>query len=431
MLNYNILLELSLFQTAGVGFLALFVGYLLGSVFRSRRALQLDDPSAWHLARQMASELRRIDAYDDVGRRSPAPVDDPHSTPVARQAPIRVRLFIDLPNFEMNWKANNRGRMRETAISWQALPNVLLDELPKIIGVAREELRFVGAELYESYIPYQLLAMHGEAHKADNAYFYRRRRFLETEVALFPGYAVHIFDRTLKFEDGAPSRNSDGDLQSNEKGVDSGLISHLFLHASGDTYDIALLLGEDSDYVPAVRALQTHFNKRVIHVRYKRRPHGISGSVWGDIVIDRAMMRKLRKPTKWFGWSKQPENSLEPQPSINPAAQRAPADQTEQHDQAVTETGDIETTKSLNVGQSYWATVRKVSRHGLRLSVENGDDLVRVMPCFQTIQPFLSGEKIEDVFWPEQRIEIKVMGQNQKGNPWISVLSVQQSPDPQ
>ena len=213
--------------------------------------------------------------------------------------------------------------------------------------------------------------------------------------------------------------------------MDSGLISHLFLHASANTYDIALLLGEDSDYVPAVRALQTHFNKRVIHVGYKRRPQGISGSVWGDIVIDRAMTRKLRKPTKWFGRSKQPENSLEPQPSINPAAQRAPADQTEQHDQAVTETGDIETTKSLNVGQSYWATVRKVSRHGLRLSVENGDDLVRVMPSFQTIQPFLSGEKIEDVFWPEQRIEIKVMGQNQKGNPLISVLSVQQSPDPQ
>ena len=431
MLDYNILLEPSLFQTFMIGVLALLIGYLLGSALRSRRALQLDDPSAWQLARQMASELRRIDAYDEVGRKSPAQVDDPHSTPVVRHAPIRVRLFIDLPNFEMNWKANNRGRLRETAISWQALPNVLLDHLPDIIGVAREELRFVGAELYESYIPYQLLAMHGEAHKADNAYFYRRRRFLETEVALIPGYSVHIFDRTLKFEDGAPTRNSDGDLQSNEKGVDSGLISHLFLHASSDTYDIALLLGEDSDYVPAVRALQTHFNKRVIHVGYKRRPHGISGSVWGDIVIDRAMTRKLRKPPKWFGRNKQSDNTLEPQPSINPAPQRTHVEHLEQDDQAVAEHFDIETTKSLNVGQSYWATVRKVSRHGLRLSVENGDELVRVMPSFQTIQPFLRGEKIEDVFWPDQRIEIKVMGQNQKGNPLISVVSVQQPPDAQ
>ena len=136
-------------------------------------------------------------------------------------------------------------------------------------------------------------------------------------VALISGYATRIFDRILKFEDGAPSRNSDGDIQSNKKGVDSGLINHPYLHASADTYDIALLLGEDSDYVPTVRALQTHFNKRVIHVGYKRRLHGISRSVWGDIVIDRAMTRKLRKPPKLFGQSKQPENFLEPQPSIN------------------------------------------------------------------------------------------------------------------
>ena len=101
------------------------------------------------------------------------------------------------------------------------------------------------------------------------------------------------------------------------KALPQGLINHPHLHASADTYDIALLLGEDSDYVPTVRALQTHFNKRVIHVGYKRRLHGISRSAWGDVLIDRAMTRKLRKPPKWFGQSKQPENFLEPQQSIN------------------------------------------------------------------------------------------------------------------
>ena len=79
-------------------------------------------------------------------------------------------------------------------------------------------------------------------------------------------------------------------------------------------------------------------------------------------------------------------------------------------------------------GQSYLATVRKVSRHALRLSVENGDELVRVMPSFQTIQPFLNVEKIENVFWPDHRITIKLTRQNQKCNPVISMLLVSQSP---
>ena len=70
MLDCNIFLETSLLQTASLGFIALFFGFLLGSVFRLRRALQLDDPSAWQLARQMASELCRVDAYDDVGRKA-------------------------------------------------------------------------------------------------------------------------------------------------------------------------------------------------------------------------------------------------------------------------------------------------------------------------------------------------------------------------
>ena len=432
MLEHTILLEPSLYQTAAAAIVALIVGFALGWWRRSRKSLQLDDVSAWQIARQMASELRRIDAFSDVAGPQRSPSHGIPATPAPPNGLVRVRLFIDLPNFEMNWKSANRGRARANAIAWRTLPQVLLDELPDVIGIDRESLRFVGAELYESYIPYQLLAMHGEADKADSAYFYRRRRFLETEVAIIPGYSVHIFDRTLKFEDGVPSRNSDGDLQSNEKGVDSGLISHLFSHALADTYDIALLLSEDSDYVPAVRTLQTNFGKRVIHVGFRRRPHGISGTVWGDIIIDHAMSRKLSKSTGWLsrlrtsskGDSDPRAAGSAPRPVSNPPAPSVGAAGT-----SVVGEDLPELTKSLVVGEHYPATVRKVSRHGLRLSVENGDSLVRVMPSIQTVEPFLKGKKIEDVFAPDQRIEVKVIGQNQKGNPLISIVAVHGNSD--
>lgn len=428
MLDLSIFLEPSVYQTAAIAVAALIAGLVFGRFWRRSLPMQLDDTSAWQLARQMASELRRIDVHDTVPAVRTSPALANSNTDGGQGRPLRVRLFIDLPNFEMNWKAFNRGRVRVDAISWQNLPQVLIDELPVLLGVKREQLCFAGAELYESYIPYQLLALHGEDHKADTAYFYRRRRFLETDVALIPGYAVHISDRTLKFEDGTPTRNADGDLQSNEKGVDTSLISHLFLHASADTYDVALLLSEDSDYVPAVRALQTHFNKRVIHVGFKRRPHGISGSVWGDIVIDRTLTRKLSQPSKWFSRTNKPDEN-----TGRTAAARAP--QSAPVTQAETPTSDDgfgddipETTRSLDIGAHYNATVRKVSRHGLRISVENGPDLVRIMPSFQTVQPFLQGKDIEQVFQSGQKIEVKVVGRNQKGNPLISVVSILENP---
>ena len=428
MLDYSIFVEPSFYQTAAAAIFAVIAGYVIGRLRWRRTPMQLDDASTWQVARQMASELRRIDAYNDV---SPAPrmLADAAAVKSGKQAaPVRVRLFIDLPNFEMNWKANNRRRARETTISWQALPKVLLDELPGIIGVDRDNLRFVGAELYQSYIPYQLLAMHGEDHKADSAYFYRRRRFLETEVALIPGYAVHIFDRTLKFEGGAPLRNVDGDLLSNEKCVDSGLISHLFLHASADTYDVALLLSEDSDYVPAVRALQTHFDKRVIHVGFKRRPHGISGTVWGDIVVDQAMTRKLSTPSKWFSRPKKPVATQSEQVATRPVQPAPVVSAQEQLIDSDAGKDEPDTIRSLDVGANYVATVRKVSRHGLRISVENGTNLVRIMPSIQTVQPFLQGQDIEQVFQSGQRIEVKVIGENQKGNPLISIVSILENP---
>ncbi|MEM6497193.1 MAG: NYN domain-containing protein [Pseudomonadota bacterium] len=432
MLDYTILQEPSLYQTAAAAIAALVVGFALGWWRRSRKALQLDDISAWQIARQMASELRRIDAFSDVAGSQRVPPNGNTTTPAPPNGLVRVRLFIDLPNFEMNWKSSNRGRARANTIAWRTLPQVLLDELPGVIGIARDSLRFVGAELYESYIPYQLLAMHGEADKADSAYFYRRRRFLETEVAIIPGYSVHIFDRTLKFEDGAPSRNSDGDLQSNEKGVDSGLISHLFSHALADTYDIALLLSEDSDYVPAVRALQANFGKRVIHVGFRRRPHGISGTVWGDIIIDHALSRKLSKPTGWLRRFRT-SSKRDDEPSAVASAPQSMSNPTNlavvEGEKSVVGEDLPELTKTLVVGEHYPAIVRKVSRHGLRLSVENGDSLVRVMPSIQTVEPFLKGQKIEEVFAPNQRIDVKVIGQNQNGNPLISIVAVHGNSD--
>ena len=108
-------------------------------VDRKNAATQLTEAVLWQLRREIAGELQR---YPSSNARSVPDAGAPLRGQ-AKPTEVRVRLFVDFPNFEIGWNDFNRGRKRQ--IDWRRLPTILLDQLPPVAGVSRERLTFVGA----------------------------------------------------------------------------------------------------------------------------------------------------------------------------------------------------------------------------------------------------------------------------------------------
>jgi hypothetical protein len=156
-------------------------------VDRKNAATQLTEAVLWQLRREIAGELQR---YLFSNARSVPDAGAPLRGQ-AKPTEVRVRLFVDFPNFEIGWNDFNRGRKRQ--IDWRRLPTILLDQLPPVAGVSRERLTFVGAHAYDSFIPFDLLALHGVTlAEARQRYLYTTRAFLEANLAAVPGYSSHL-----------------------------------------------------------------------------------------------------------------------------------------------------------------------------------------------------------------------------------------------
>jgi uncharacterized LabA/DUF88 family protein len=84
------------------------------------------------------------------------------------------------------------------------------------------------------------------------------------------GYTmVPIFRRTPREDQLASCNFTSGGIPiAPEKMLDTHIATDLIADATFDVYDIALLLSEDSDFVPAVEFVQDLRNKHVVHVGF-------------------------------------------------------------------------------------------------------------------------------------------------------------------
>ena len=67
-----------------------------------------------------------------------------------------------------------------------------------------------------------------------------------------------------------------------EKGIDTGLVTDLLKHAWEDTYDIAVLVSSDADYIPAVEFVQEK-GKRVIHAGFPPDGMELRKACWSSV----------------------------------------------------------------------------------------------------------------------------------------------------
>ena len=194
-----------------------------------------------------------------------------------------VKLFVDFWNLQLSWNEHVRPEdgsdERFIRIGWPTFPQVLIGELPAVLGPSAE-MAYKGTEIYASVDP--------RPDRGDT----RLKGFLHNKLGQMTGYQVHVRDRRYKHDE-CPHCKKDIHRMV-EKGVDSSIVTDLFSGAINDAYDVALLISNDSDFVPAIQTIQERLNKQIVHIGFRQGGDHVRTAAWSHIILDGDVSEKLR-----------------------------------------------------------------------------------------------------------------------------------------
>lgn len=279
--------------------IALVATLVVGALVMRRRMAPPGDVETLFIASTAANRrMREISEIDSFARKASANADELK----ARVRKMRtghfqqIKIYIDHSNFIRTWTqvVHRRDRPLEHDVNWTTLPQVLIGELSEWLSGQRKSppaLVYRGANVYgtlflEDYfkllegmlrteqtspsrlpLPIRLRKETVDRWREENeAHKIELMRTIQGEV----GYLmVPIFRRTPR-EDQLSSANftSGGIPIAPEKMLDTHIATDLIGDATFDVYDIALLVSEDSDFIPAVEFVQEMRNKHVVHVGF-------------------------------------------------------------------------------------------------------------------------------------------------------------------
>ena len=276
----------------------LTVTLALGFLLRRRGGARDEVEHLFFASATATRRAREISEIDSFARKASATAEDLK----ARVRRLRlghfqqVKIYIDHSNFIRTWtqNAHNRDRPLEHDIDWATLPQVLVEETSEWLGKDRrgqQALVYRGTNVYgtlfeEDYfklletmlrfeqsapdrlpLPIRLRKETIDRWREENeAHRIELTRTIQNQI----GYImVPIFRRTPR-EDQLVSCNftSGGIPIAPEKMLDTHIATDLIGDATFDVYDVALLVSEDSDFVPAVEFVQGMRNKHVVHVGF-------------------------------------------------------------------------------------------------------------------------------------------------------------------
>jgi uncharacterized LabA/DUF88 family protein len=290
------------FGAAPVAWVAGILALLLASAiwaWRRRPPVAQNDVQRAYLASAAATrKAREIGEIDAFVRRTGAAADELKSQLRRMRAGhhTQIKVYVDHSNFIKTWNVAVHGRDRplEHDIDWQMLPEVLLEETGEWLTKARkapQALVYRGMHVYgtlfeESYfalletmlrheqtapnklaLPIRLRKEtvdrwreENEAHKVE----------LTREIRNVMGCVmVPIYRRTPREDQLSSCQYTAGGIPiAPEKMLDTHIATDLIGDATFDSFDVALLVSEDSDFIPAVEFVQEMRSKQVVHVGF-------------------------------------------------------------------------------------------------------------------------------------------------------------------
>jgi hypothetical protein len=208
----------------------------------------------------------------------------------------QVKIYIDHSNFITTWNdAVHKGeRPFAHDVDWHALPAVLLEEVGEWLTKARrapQALLYRGMHVYgtlfeDDYfrlletmlkneqtapaklpLPIRLRLETVERWREENE---AHKMELTREIRNVTGCVmVPIYRRTPREDQLSSAQYTSGGIPiAPEKMLDTRIATDLIGDAAFDAYDVAILVSEDSDFIPAVEFVQETRGKQVVHVGF-------------------------------------------------------------------------------------------------------------------------------------------------------------------
>ena len=208
----------------------------------------------------------------------------------------QVKVYIDHSNFITTWNdiVHRSERALEHDVDWHALPSVLLEEVAEWLKKMRRSpaaVLYRGMHVYGTlfedeyfrlletmldleqatpsklHLPIRLRRETVERWRQENA---AHKWDLTNEIGKVAGCVmVPVYRRTPREDQlGRAQYTSGGIPIAPEKTLDTRIATDLIGDATFEVYDVALLVTEDSDFIPAVEFVQEMRGKHVIHVGF-------------------------------------------------------------------------------------------------------------------------------------------------------------------
>ena len=196
----------------------------------------------------------------------------------------RIRIFVDFWNFSLSLRAIDE----RYKIDWSVLGSVLTKEAERLVEPAGRA-DYQGMNVYGSY--------HGENET-------KLHKWATTKLDTFPGVHVNMRPRQRKRKppvcpackaavQSCPSCSADM-RGTEEKGVDTSIVTDMISLAWEDNYDVAVLVSADKDFIPVVEFLERK-GKKVLHGAFPPTGSEVTRKCWGSINLreERGKFEKL------------------------------------------------------------------------------------------------------------------------------------------
>ena len=198
------------------------------------------------------------------------------SIAAAQASRTRVRIFVDFWNFTLSIK-NIDVNFR---IDWRAVGPLFANEAGKLINLAGPAI-FEGLHVYGSYDP-------GNSNDSKLKHWFTNTldKMPGTYVTAVARQRKRGYVKCPKCQTEAKTCASCGsDLRgTEEKGVDTRIVTEMISLAWSNSYDIAMLISSDKDFVPVAEFLQLKGIK-VIHGSFPPVGSHLSQKCWGNIPV--------------------------------------------------------------------------------------------------------------------------------------------------
>lgn len=199
---------------------------------------------------------------------------------------MRIAVFIDYWNFQLtlNQKAGTARHINDlrVKVDWKMLGPLLAQQACVVLGCNVADLSYQGTYIYTSFDPST-----EEGKKFKN--------WATTWLDRQPGVNVQARERRRKSPQKCPACHQEithcphaacGEeiIATEEKGVDTFLVTDLLRLGLSDSYDAAVLASLDADMVPAVDYIQT-MGKKIIQAGFPPQGMTLATECWGSFDV--------------------------------------------------------------------------------------------------------------------------------------------------